>query len=207
VESGREDVGQHREVEDLLERLVAIRELQEVPVRVGHEDILGLTADPSAHIDVTVGAAGPVGVHVQADAGLALLAVAAATARDVEGHRYEVADFDELDVGAGLDDLAGNLVSEHESLGRGGAPANHVLVGSADVRRHRAQDHPMRDLPADVGGVDPWPVVQLEVGVVGLDHLHDAGPLVGDRSVSRHPRPSSWSDLCSLPSSLTDPFE
>ena len=34
VVAGREDVGQHRQVEDLLHRLVAVGELQQVPVRV-----------------------------------------------------------------------------------------------------------------------------------------------------------------------------
>ncbi len=191
VEAGREDVGEHRQVEDLLERLIAVRELQQVPVGVRHQDVLGLTADPAAHVDVAVGAAGSVGIDVQADAGLALLAVAAAAARDVEGHRDDVADLDELDVGADLDDLAGDLVAEDQAGGGGRAAAHHVLVGAADVRRDRAQDRPVRDLPADVGGVDPRTVVQLEVGVVGVDHLHDTGSLVGDRSVSRHLRPLS----------------
>ena len=55
---------------------------------------------PSAHVDVAVRRAGPVGVHVQADAGLALLAVATAAAGDVERHADHVADLEELDVPA-----------------------------------------------------------------------------------------------------------
>ena len=114
VEAGGEDVGEHRQVQDLLQRLVAVGELQQVPVRVRHQHVLGLAADPAAHVDVAVGAAGAVGVDVQADAGLALLAVAAAAAGDVEGHGDDVADLDEFDVGPDLDDLAGDLVPEHQ---------------------------------------------------------------------------------------------
>ena len=193
VEAGREDVGEHREVEDLLQRLVAVGELQQVPVRVRHEHVLGLSAHPAAHVDVAVRAAGPVGVHVQADARLALLAVAAAAARDVERHRDDVADLDELDVRADLDDLAGDLVTEHESLGCGGAAAHHVLVGPADVRRHGPKDHPVGDLPTDIRRIHPGAVLQLELRIFRVDHLHDAGSLIGDRSVARHPRPSFWS--------------
>jgi hypothetical protein len=114
VEAGREDVGEHGEVHDLLECLVAIGELQEVPVGVGNEDELGLAAHPTTHVDVAVGAAGAVGVHVEADAGLAFLAVATAAAGDVERHRDDVADLDELHVGPDLDHLTGDLVSEDQ---------------------------------------------------------------------------------------------
>src|SRR5699024_669528 len=108
VESRREDVGQHREVEDLLHGLVAVGEPQHVPVGVGDQDILGLPTDPPAHVDIAVGGARAVRVHVQADARLPLLAIAAASARDVEGHGDDVPDLHELDVAADLDDLAGD---------------------------------------------------------------------------------------------------
>jgi hypothetical protein len=191
VEAGREDVGQHRQVEDLLQRLIAVRELEEVPVGVGDQDELGLPADPAAHVDVAVRASGAIRIDVQADAGLALFAVAASAARDVEGNRHDVADLDELHVGTDLDDLAGDLVPEHQPGGGGRPPAHHVLVGPADVRRHGAEDGPVRDLPADIGGIHSRPVVQLEIRVIRVDHLHDTGSLVGDRSVSGHPRPRS----------------
>ncbi len=55
VEPGGEDVRQHGQIEDLLQRLVLVRELQEVPVRVRHQHVLGLTADPAAHVDAAVG--------------------------------------------------------------------------------------------------------------------------------------------------------
>ena len=93
-----------------------VGEPQQVPVGVGDHDVLGLAADPAAHVDVAVGGARPGRVDVEADAGLALLAVAAATAGDVERHRDDVADLDELDVRAGLDHLAGDLVAEDQPV-------------------------------------------------------------------------------------------
>jgi glycerol kinase len=86
VEARREDVREHGEVEDLLHRPVLVRELQEVPVGVWDQHVLGLAADPSAHVDVPVGRARSIGIDVLADARVALLAIAAAPAGDVEGH-------------------------------------------------------------------------------------------------------------------------
>ena len=60
VEPGGEDVRQHGQVEDLLQRLVPVGEPQQVPVGVRHEDVLRLATDPAAHVDVPVGAAGTV---------------------------------------------------------------------------------------------------------------------------------------------------
>src|SRR5206468_10688385 len=105
VEPGREDVRQHGQVEDLLHRLVLVGELEQVPVGVRHEHVLGLAADPAAHVDVAVRRARAVRVDVQADAGVARLAHAAPAAGDVEGNGYEVAVLDELHAGTGLDDL------------------------------------------------------------------------------------------------------
>ena len=78
----------------------------------GHHHELGLASGPAAHVHVAVRPARPGRVHRQADAGLALLAVAAAPARDVERRRDEVALLEELDVAALLDDLARDLVAE-----------------------------------------------------------------------------------------------
>jgi hypothetical protein len=86
VEARREDVRQHRQVEDLLHRRVLVGELQEVPVGIRDHHVLRLATDPAAHVHVPVGRSGPVGVRVQADAGRLLLAVATAPAGDVEGH-------------------------------------------------------------------------------------------------------------------------
>src|SRR5581483_10977922 len=110
--AGGEDIGKQGQVANLRHRLVFVRELQQVEIGVWNHDVFGLPADPSAHVDVAVGGARPRGIHVQADAGLAFLAVAAAAAGDVEGHRTQVADFDELDIATGLDDFAGDLVAE-----------------------------------------------------------------------------------------------
>src|SRR3712207_4012738 len=180
VVAGREDVRQHRQVADLGPRLVAVGELQAVPVRVRDHDVLGLTAGPAAHVDVAVGRAGTVGVDVQADAGLALLAVATAAAGDVERHADDVPDLQELDVVALLDDLPGDLVAQHQTLGRRRAPPDHVLVAAADVRGDRPEDDPVRGLAADVGRVDPRPLLELQTGVLevlDLDlprtHVHD----------------------------------
>src|SRR5918998_889578 len=185
VVAGGEDVRQHGEVQDLLQRLVPIRELQEVEVREGHQEVLRLPAYPAAHVHVAVGRARAGGVHVQADAGLALVAVAAAAAGDVEGDGADVALVDELDVVALLDDLARDLVPQRLPDGGRGAPANHVLVRTADVGGDDPQDdgvggrfgHPHR-----VG--DLFGDLQLRI----LDVLHGdlAGPLVHHYPVVGH---------------------
>src|SRR6185437_12264214 len=97
-----EDVRQHGQIADLGHRLVLVGELQRVEVRVGDHDVLGLTAYPTAHVHVAVRGPGAVRVDVQADPRLALLAVPAAAARDVERHADEVADLDEPHAGPGL---------------------------------------------------------------------------------------------------------
>jgi len=96
--------------------------------------VFGLAADPAAHIHVAVGRAGPRGIHVQADAGLAFLAVAAAPAGDVERYRNNVSDVQILDVTSFFNDFAGDLVPENQAGRRGGAPANHMLIAAAYVR-------------------------------------------------------------------------
>ena len=52
-------------------------------------------------------------VDVEADACLALLAIAAAAAGDVEWHRYQITDFDEFHVAPGFDHLACDLVPQN----------------------------------------------------------------------------------------------
>src|SRR5581483_9308114 len=128
------------EILDLRHGLIPIRELQRVEIGVRHHHVLGLAADPTAHVDVAVGCAGAIAVDVQTDTGLALFTVATATARDVEGDGDDVALLDEFHIGARLDDLAGNFVTQYQA-GRGGcATAHHVLVTSADVRGDGLQD-------------------------------------------------------------------
>jgi hypothetical protein len=108
---------------------------------------------------------------VQADAGVALLAHAAATAGDVERHRDEVAGLDELDPGTDFDHLTGDLVPEDQARRRGGAAADHVLVRPADVGRHDLQDRAVRGLAPDIRRVDAWAVLQLQLRVVDCLHL------------------------------------
>jgi hypothetical protein len=140
VESGWQDIGQAGQIPDFFHRVRLIRKFQQVEIRVGHHHVVGLPADPSAHIDISIGAAGAVGIDVKADAGVALSTGTAAAACDVERDRYQVADLEILDVAAFLDHLAGDLVSEHHAGRRCRAPPDHVLVGTADIRRYDLED-------------------------------------------------------------------
>ena len=178
VKSGRQDVGQASQIADLFERLSLIREFQAVEVGVRHHDVFGLTADPPAQIDITVSAAGALGVDVQADVGMARATGAAAAASDIERNRDEIADAEVFDVAANLDDLAGDLVTQHHAGRRCGSTAHHVLVG--DMNRERlahakkvgfepidlsAHDR-LGELVADVLGV---PEVDCAIDCVGFE--------------------------------------
>jgi hypothetical protein len=134
VKSGGQDVGQAGQIADLFESLSLVRELQAIEVGVRHHDVFGLTADPPAHIDITVSAAGALGVDVQADASLALAAGAATAASHIEGNRHEIADAEVFDVAADLDDLASDLMTQHHANRRRGSAAHHVLVGTTNIR-------------------------------------------------------------------------
>ena len=116
VEAGWEDVRQGGQAGNLFHGLVFVRELQQVEVGIRHHDILGLSADPATHIDVTVGGARTSWVDVEADASVSSLAEGAPTACNVERHGAEVALLDELDVGAAFNHFAGDFVTE--DLGR-----------------------------------------------------------------------------------------
>jgi hypothetical protein len=143
VEAGGENVGEHGEVFDLRHGLGLVGEFDEVEVGVGDKDVLGLATDPAAHVDIPIGTAGATGIDVEADAGLLLAAGEAAAAGDVEGNGDEIADLEVLDVRAGFDDFAGDLVAEDHAGGGGGAPANHVLIGAADIGGDDLQDDAM----------------------------------------------------------------
>jgi hypothetical protein len=193
VVAGREDVGEHGQVEDLLQRLVAVGEPEQVPVGVRDQHVLGLAADPAAHVHVPVGRSRPVGVDLQADAGLAFLAVAAPAAGDVERYGADVPDLDELDIGPDVDHLTGDLVSEHQTLGGGGPPTHHVLVAAADVAGDCLEDRSVRGTPADVLLVDAGPVPHLVRRVVDVLDLDLAGALIDHRAIGWHRcLPSSW---------------
>src|SRR5205814_6205720 len=102
--------------------------------------------------------------------------------------RGDVALLDELDVAPRFDDLAGDLVAEDQSCGGGSPPADHVLVGAADVGGDDLEQHAVLDFflacrVVELGEVD------------GLD-LHFAGLDVGDATIGRRhdgpPRRSPW---------------
>ena len=117
-----------------------VRKFQQVEVRVGDHDILRLPAHPAAHVYVTVSCAWPCGIHVQANARGAFLAVPASTAGDVKGHRNQVPNLDELYVPTGLDHFAGDLMPEDESFWCRGTAPNHVLVAAANVGGNNLQN-------------------------------------------------------------------
>ena len=98
VVAGRKDVREHGEVEDLLHGLLAVRKPQQGPICIGNHDVLGLPADPPAHVHVAVGSTGPLGVGVEADTGVPLLAHPTSPTCDVEGDGAEVTDGNEFDV-------------------------------------------------------------------------------------------------------------
>src|SRR5207244_834255 len=160
-------------------------------VGVRNHHVLCLAADPAAHVHVAVSGTGALRVDVEADAGLALLAVPAAPASDVEGHRAEVALLDVLDIAPDLDHLARDLVAEDQAIWRGGPAPDHVLVRAADVGGDDLEDDAVLTLATDVLGIDARPVLEHQLGIVdGLD-LDLAWTHVGDRLVTRHEAPSS----------------
>ena len=148
VEAGRQDIGQHRQIEDLGLGLLLVGKTKEVEVGVGNHDVLRLAAHPAAEIDIAVGAARLLLIDIEADIGVTLPTGPASSAGDVERHRDEVAHVQVLDVGAALDDFSGDLVSQHHAGRCAGPTAHHVLVGAADVCREHLEDHAMRYLAA-----------------------------------------------------------
>src|SRR5205085_726780 len=131
------------QVTNLRHRLVFVGELEHIEVGVRHHDVLCLAADPAAHVDIAVGTAGTGRVHVEADAGLLLAAIPAASTRNVEWHRYEIANLDELHVWPGLDHLTGDLVAQHHTHRSSGPTPDHVLIAATDVGGDDLQDDPV----------------------------------------------------------------
>ncbi len=138
--AGREDVREQGEVAYFGHRLLLIGKFEQVEIGVRNHDVIGLAADPAAHIDITVGAAGPSRIHIQANAGLAFLAVAAAAAGDVEGRGNQVTNLQKLNIVAFFDDFAGDLVAQDHAGRRSGPAAHHVLVAAADIGRDQLQN-------------------------------------------------------------------
>ena len=139
MKAGRQDIREQREVPDLLHCLCLVREPQKIPVSIGNHQIVGLTALPPAEVEA-VGAAVDLIVDVHANVGVPLLAVAAASAGDVEWDRTKIALLDECDVRPNLDDLAGHLMPEYHPFRRGEPAVVDMLVATADIRRHDLED-------------------------------------------------------------------
>ena len=136
VVTGRENVGQQRQVFDLRHCLFLVRKLHQVEIGIRNKDVLRLSADPAAHVHIAIGCAGTRRVHRQTDTSRAFAAVAAAAASDVEWHAHQIADVHRLDVIALLDDFACDLVTQNQSPWSRSPAADHVLIGTANVGRH-----------------------------------------------------------------------
>src|SRR5215211_1674288 len=186
VVAGREDIAEHSEVQDLLHRLILVRERQEVEVRKGYHHVSGLPTGPAAHVDVAVRRAGSFWVDVQTDPGLALLAVTAAAAGDFERDRAEIALLYKLDVVAELDHLAGNLVAQCLPLRRRRPAPDHMLVGTADVGRDDPQDHAVWSRGAPVPHVVRYVLRDLELRVADVLYRDLVWSLVNYASIIRH---------------------
>src|SRR5260370_26026520 len=117
MKASRQNVGEHRQVENLGEGLIFVWEFQQVKVGIGHHHKLGLPSDPTTHIHVTVSSPGPIAVHVQADSRFSFASGAAASTRDVEGNRNNVNDLEIFDVLTGLDHFNGDLLTDDPSDG------------------------------------------------------------------------------------------
>ena len=178
VETGREDVREHGQVHDLLQRLVPVGEPQQVPVRVGDQDVLRLPADPSAHVDVAVGGPGTVGVHVQADPGLALLAVPAAPAGDVERHRTMSPTL--MNSTSGPVSMTSPVISCPRTRPAGAVVRPRTMCWSdpqmlvLTVRRMT----PCGTFLPTLTGLTPGPACSSKVGIRGIDDFHDPRRLV-----------------------------
>ena len=198
VVAGGEDVRQHREVPDLLEGLIAVGKLEQVEVRERDHHVLGLPADPAAHVDVAVCRARPRRIDVEADTRLAFVAHPAPPAGDVERHRADVARFHEQDVVADFDDLTGDLMAEGLADRRGRPAPDHVLIAAADVRGDDLQDRGVRRLRPDAKPLgDVGRDLQLRV-VDRLDN-HLSRSLELDDPVRRHDLSSSRADATVRP--------
>lgn len=108
-------------------------EFQDVPVRVGNQDVLSLATHPAAHIDVTISRPRTIGIGVEADPGLALFAVSAPAACDIERDRDDIADGDEFHVRPHFDNLTCDLVAENQVDWGGDATPHDMLIGPTDV--------------------------------------------------------------------------
>src|SRR5690349_13654654 len=77
---------------------------------------------------------------------MAFLAVAAGAARNVKGHRTEIAFFDELDCRTHLYHFTGVFVAHLHAGGSSEAAIIDVQVAAADIRRHEFNNDGVVDL-------------------------------------------------------------
>ena len=141
VKPGGEYIREQREITYLVHRLVPVGKFQKIEVGVRNHHVLGLSSDPSAHVDIAVSGARAGRIHFEANSGLALFAIAAPAACDVERNGDDIPYVDEFDVAAFLDDFTGDLVPQCEPLGSRRTPPDHVLVASTDVGGNNSQNH------------------------------------------------------------------
>ncbi len=130
---GRQNVGEHGEIFDLRHCLIFVGKFKQVEIGVWHKNILCLSANPSAHVNVAIGSARLLRVHIETDAGVPLTAGTTASAGNIKGHRNEIAEIDKLNVFALFNDFAGDFVAQNKAFGCSSAAPHHVLVGAADI--------------------------------------------------------------------------
>src|SRR5712671_233608 len=184
VEARRENVRQQRKILDLRHGFVLVGEFHQIEIRVRYQNIFGLTANPSAHIDVTISGAGTRRIYGQTNSGLAFTAIAATAAGDVEGDRTQVADIQHFDIDTLFNNFSRDLVSENQSLWGRGAASNHVLIGPADVGRHNFQYDAVRGVfPAERIGLARG---HLQLRVIDRFHFDFSRAYVGNSTIARH---------------------
>ena len=172
----RQNVRQAGQVADLRHGLRLVGEFQQIEIGVRDHDIVGLAAHPAAHIHVAVSCAGPRRIHIQADAGGAFLTVTTPAAGDVKRHGNQVSNLDELDIPAGFDDFAGDLVAQDQAFGRGGAAADHVLVAATNVGGNNFENDAMF----------AFAIPDRQLRIVDAVNLHDARAHVLYSTVACH---------------------
>src|ERR1700730_12857507 len=152
-----QNIRKHGEVADLIHGLVLIRESEQVEIGEGHQDVVRLATDPTAHVAFT--------------------ASTAASTGHIKWNGYQVADVEKQHIPALLDDFAQDLVSKYYSFGCGRTAAHHMLVRSANVGRHHLQDDAVFNVLT---------LGILEDGVVDVVDCHLARTLVYYASIIRH---------------------
>ena len=140
--------------------------------------VFGLSADPSAHIHITISSARARRIYGKANPCLLGAAIATAPARHIERHRANIADPQEFDVAAFFDDFARDFVTENQPGRCSRATAHHVLIAAANIGRHNFEDDRMFGFPFFVG-VDQF-------GIRNALYFDFAWPDVGHAAIVCH---------------------